>query len=333
MYIVRFRIRASLRDRLAMAELSRSLHTSDHRIARARCLRATCWFRDTVDRLGRMTAPTRSDLERAAVAFFNDLAAQVERREGFDLDNYAAEVDFNLTESRRRIAELDVQLSANTFDSVVVAAAEGVLHAAGFSDETVSDALPTIARRLAARAEREQLALLVHSLTAPGKAYRHGDQLFEQPDRGFSSPGNPVPAASATIPLREAGATYLKRKVHRDLTQTHIDELKRALGWLEQRFGPDRMIGTIKKVELARFRDDVARLDLRMRGRTLPFDARLTNDQAHQVKSVTAERYWRSVQGLFAWAESEGVIPDDPASTLKLEGRKGERERHATTVL
>lgn len=323
MYIVRFRIPALLRDRLGMVELSRSLHTADDRVARARCLQATCWFRDTVDKLDRMTAPTRSDLERAAVAFFNDLAAQVEQREGFDLDNLAAEIDFNLSESRRRIAELDAQLSANTFDGPVTAAAQHILHDAGYADLPDNPALPLMARQLAARAEREQLALLVHSLTNPAKAYRNSDDLF---GRLHHAPviNVPAPLVSDTIPLSEAGAAYLKRKLRAGLTQNHIDELKRALGWLEQRFGSDTPMGAIPKTELGRFRDDVARLNVQMRGRDVPFDARLTNDVKHQVKSVTAERYWRSVQGLFAWAASEGVIPDDPASTLKLEGRKGE---------
>lgn len=325
MYIVRFRIPASLRDCVGMVELSRSLHTADHRIARARCLRATCWFRDTVDKLGRMTTPTRSDLEHAAVAFFADLAAQVERREGLDLDNLAAEIDFNLSESRRRIAQLDAQLLANTFDGPVAAAAQHILHDAGYTDNPDNAALPLIARQLAARAEREQLALLVHSLTKPAKTYGNSDDLFAPP-RPTPVIDSPAPLVPDTIPLREAGSAYLKRKRRAGLTQTHIDELERALGWLEQRFGPDRPMGAIPKTELGRFRDDVARLDKRMRGRDVPFETRLTNDVAHQAKSVTAERYWRSVQGLFAWAASEGIIPDDPASTLKLVARKGERK-------
>lgn len=324
-YIVRFRIPASLRSHVGMAELSRSLRTTDHRVARARCLDATCWFRDTVDKLSRMSAPTRSDLERAAVAFFNDLAAQVERREGLNLDNLAAEIDFNLSESRRRIAELDAQLSANAFDEQVVSSAQHILSDAGLIDEGGDASLPIVARQLAARAEREQLALLVHSLTRPAKTYRAADLLFAAPPP-TAVVHAPTPPAPDTMPLREVGAAYLMRKARAGLTQTHIDELKRALGWLEQRFGSDRPMGAILKTELGRFRNDIARLNVHMRGRDVPFEARLTNDVEHQVKSVTAERYWRSVQGLFAWAASEGIIPQDPASTLKLEGRKGERK-------
>lgn len=275
-YIVRFRIPVFLRDQLGMAELSRSLHTSDHRVARVRCLRATCWFHDIVDKLGRMTAPSRSDLERAAVAFFDGLATEVEQREGLDLNNLAAEIDFNLAESRRRIGELDAQLSANTFDGTVAAAADSILSAAGKLDDVVSDGLPLFARQLAARAEREQLALLVHKLIAPGKIYSHSDRLFARADRGADGSHVASVAAADTVSLKEASGAYLKRKLQRGLSPTHIDELKRALGWLEQRYAPSRMIGSISKVELARFRDDVGRLDCRMRGRGVRFDDRLS---------------------------------------------------------
>lgn len=108
-----------------------------------------------------MTAPTRSDLERAAVAFFDELASEVERREGFELNNLTAELDFHLSESRRRISELDDQLSANTFDGPVTSAAQYILREAGFADQPDDTGLPVIARQLAARAEREQLALLL----------------------------------------------------------------------------------------------------------------------------------------------------------------------------
>lgn len=324
-YIVRFRIPAALRDRVGMVELSRSLHTTDHRVARDRCLRATCWFRHTVGKLSRMSTPTRSDLERAAVAFFNDLAEKVEGREGFDLDNLAAELDFNLSESRRRIVELDAQLSGNSFDGAVAASAQHILHDAGQSYHPDNTTLPVMALQLAARAEREQLALLIHALTKPAKTYHNSDDLFAPPHD--ARPINvPAPLLPTTMPLSEAGAAYLARKLGAGLMQTHIDELKRALGWLEQRFGSDRPLGAISKTELGRFRDDVARLNINMRGRNVPFEERLTDVSEHTVKSATAERYWRSVQGLFAWAASEGIIPDNPASTLKLERRKGERK-------
>lgn len=45
-YQVRFRLPTALAQRLGLAELRKSLHTSDPAEARRRCLSATAWFRD-----------------------------------------------------------------------------------------------------------------------------------------------------------------------------------------------------------------------------------------------------------------------------------------------
>jgi integrase len=99
------------------------------------------------------------------------------------------------------------------------------------------------------------------------------------------------------------------------------------LGWLQERFGPERDISSIQKRELATFRDDLARLDVTQRGRRAPFEGRLTNKAADQIRSVTALRYWRSVQAFFAWAVSEGFVDADPSSGLLMQARKGETKR------
>eukprot|EP01035_Chromulina_nebulosa_P002937 gene2937-4004_t len=69
-----------------MAELRKSLHTSDIALARKRCLQATVWFRAQVERLRRMTAPTRTDLEDAARQYFSALASELDRPRDFDPD-------------------------------------------------------------------------------------------------------------------------------------------------------------------------------------------------------------------------------------------------------
>ena len=79
--------------------------------------------------------------------------------------------------------------------------------------------------------------------------------------------------------------------------------------------------------QLRRFRDDLQRIDVTLRGRELPFQERLTNLQANQIKSVTSSRYWRSVAGLFAWATAEGLSGHNPAAGLRIEPRKGEAKK------
>jgi integrase len=327
-YIVRFRIPISLRDQVGMTELSRSLRTTDHRAARARCLQATCWFREIVDKLGAMTSPTRSDLERAAASFFDSLATEVERREGFELDNLAAEVDFNLTESHRRIAELDVQLTANTFDGHVAAAAKNILREAGGTEGSDDAGLAIVAQRLAARAEREQLRLLIHSLTTPSKRYKHDDALFDVATKPETEAADlRIEPLRAGPTLKQLSDMFLAKTIARGVRVSHITETERVFVWLSECFGAEREIATITKPELREFRDNLIRLQIGMRGRNTSFEARLTDDPARQLKSNTTIRYWRTVQALFAWAAAEDFSPADPCTGLRMDRKKGERKR------
>lgn len=50
----------------------------------------------------------------------------------------------------------------------------------------------------------------------------------------------------------------------------------------------------------------------------------MTDDPQHQVKSVTAKKYWTSVQGFFEWAVEERLIASNPASGIKLTRKRGE---------
>lgn len=56
-----------------MVELCRSLYAADATLARRRCQRATSWFGETMDKLSRMPNPNRTDLEKSASQFFQEL--------------------------------------------------------------------------------------------------------------------------------------------------------------------------------------------------------------------------------------------------------------------
>ena len=79
---------------------------------------------------------------------------------------------------------------------------------------------------------------------------------------------------------------------------------------------------------MATFRTDVTRRR-NSQGSTVkvPFDASLTDKPELQIKSVTALRYWKSVQGFFAWALDEDNIVIDPAMGLSILAKKGEEKR------
>ncbi|MEP6785466.1 MAG: DUF6538 domain-containing protein [Sphingomonadales bacterium] len=72
-YAVRFRIPLDLCVSLGVVELRRSLQTADFDEARRRCLKATIWFRATMDKLRANLTASRADLEYAAQVFFAQL--------------------------------------------------------------------------------------------------------------------------------------------------------------------------------------------------------------------------------------------------------------------
>ncbi len=127
--------------------------------------------------------------------------------------------------------------------------------------------------------------------------------------------------------MREGVVDYLNRQTARNLGKSQIEELSRALTWLREEVGDRTPLDSVGTVALRSFRDDIARLDVTLRGRRAVFRDRLTNVPEHQVKSVTAQRYWRSVQAFFAWCVAEQLLSNDPAGSLKLYVKKGQSTR------
>ena len=328
-YLVRFRIPVHLRTHLGMADFRRSLHTSDPRTARARCLHATVWFREMMEDLNRMPAPTREQLEKAAERFFRELAQEIDQPRNFDPDHFDDQIAWNVEESKGRSRALEGQLANNVFDGQVVQRATRLVEVAGESLDALSDHDRLFAFQLAARAEREQMQLLIHLLTRPARVFGPGDGIVRAPSvppANTPLPVDVVPVSGGML-LQQVTETYLKRKEARGLSQSQVDEVGRALGWLKERLGHERPLASIRKDEVRKFRDDVARLDVTLRGRGAPFEHRLTNVPGDQIKSVTALRYWKSVQAFFAWAAAEQHCDQDPSAGLVLEPKKGEVKR------
>jgi integrase len=315
-----------------MVELSRSLHTSSYRVACSRCLRATAWFQAVVEKLFFMTSPSRADLEQAAIQFFGTLADDLHQPRDFDLERIDQEVAFNVEHSRDRVQALDDQLISNVFDASVRHRAAELVRQTGSDFEELSEDLKLFVVQLIARAEREQMEMLIHLLERPAVEYTPGDRLFSQPSVSVL-PINRAQTIRARAPagsgptLGRAIQLYLAGKEDRGIGNSQIDEISRALRWLRERVGDNFLIADITKATMRSFRDDLQRLDVTLRGKSVSFEARLTSNAANQIGSMTALRYWKSVQAFFAWTVSEGHAEDDPAGGLKLERRMGEVRR------
>lgn len=325
---VRFRVPRDLVDRLGIAEIRRSLQTGNLLEAERRALAARIWFTDVVAMLRAMDAPSRADLERAARAFFERLKRLVDQPRSFNAETWDQEIDWNVQETRTRIQELDDQLRTNKFGPGVEANAAEMLRILSLTLPKLADDMQRLSMQLAARAEREQMRYFEHQLSTPFTPFEAEDGVFRFQDIA-SDPSalGYEPSQHSLVNLHKATEEYLQAKRRRGLGQSQVDETARALSWLQEEVGEDTPLVAVRKEQLRRFRDDLERIDVTLRGRELPFQERLTNKEADRIKSVTSSRYWRSVAGFFAWAAAEGLVGSNPAAGLRLEPRKGEPKK------
>ena len=271
-----------------------------------------------------MPSPKRADLEKAAIEFFRSLEAELNQPRRFHPDNLAAEVDFNLEESRHRIGVLDEQLIGNDFDQSTHKRAEALLEGLTIELNGLQPEQRLLVLQLAARAEREQLLKLIHLLSVPIEEYKTTDALFASKKSG-SVPFAPNP--SGGLSLGKAATAFQLHVKSKLLGASHQNELARALRWFQECVGSERPLASVSKEELRNFRNDLERLRAKLQGSALPFKDRLTSSTESQIKSVTAKRYWQSVKAFFAWATDEGHLEENLAASLKIEAKKGEAKR------
>jgi integrase len=321
-------------QRVGVTELQRSLNTRDFAEARRRCLLATRWFAATMEQMRVMDRPTREHLEAAARSFFDGLAQDIDHPRGFPHDGFRQAVAYNVHLSEERITDLDRQLVSNDFDGEADKLAGEMLTSISADLTELDPATSLLARQLAVRAAREQMRYMIHALTRPAQRFVPLDEIF-LPSIGHVAGGTvpslPIPALVESDPvfptLTEAAAEYLRRKAASGLGASQVEETARLLEWLKQAIGPLRTVSDIKKHELRTFRDDLQRVNVKLRGMPAPFRDRLTDVPADWVKSATYLRYWNAACAFFAWCYSEGLAATDPSAGLVIEKKKGEEKR------
>ena len=325
-YFVRFRIPADLTGRLGLVEFRRSLQTRNPEAARVECLRVTAWFRATMERLRDMPNATSADLEEAARTYFSSLAADLDRPRSFSTDPHEFDVGvgYSILMNEERQAELAEQLKRNDFDRHVYRHAVALAELLGFELEALSPQQQIQISRLAVRAEFAQNELFRHQITNPLQPFETSDPLFHGPIAAVEPaprlPRQQPPVRS--IGLKIAAEQFVGRKRAKGISPSQIAELERALGWLQEVVGPEASLLNVTTEMLRRFRDDLSRRNVRLRGRKVPFTHGLTDEPENQIQFQTAIRYWGSVQAFFAWAYSEGLSPQDPAAKLIMDRPK-----------
>lgn len=272
-----------------------------------------------------MASATRADLEVAAVEYFRDFAEQLDAPRNYDPDDFDYQVGFDVEMHRENIALLDDELRSNAF-SRAQAPARLLAGRIGVDFDALPDHLKLAVLQLAARAERELSELQVHRLSTPAKRFQHYDELFAGSlGSSVSSIPHRPPTALSVVgrSFCSASEEYQAKTAARGVGASHVTELERALKWLGEVVGPDTPLTAITPDVMKRFRDDLQRIDVRLRGRKFPFRQRLTEVREHQIAHQTALRYWRSVQGFFVWCHDERLVGDNPAAVAKISKPKG----------
>lgn len=212
--------------------------------------------------------------------------------------------------SETRVKELDEALALRQFPEWSVNA-ERIATMAGVEQDDLTSRESQTVRQLVARVEREFMRRFVHILLRPGERFDITDPQLMPP----AVTASPLSPASDALPphtamsLKRATSLFLERKKADGVGTSHISETKRVLDWLEDALG-DRPLDAIAKEEMRGFRDSLERLDGRLGGKAVSFQARQTAETVHRIAPVTAARYRNAVQMFFKWAAAELSAPD-----------------------
>ncbi|WP_426038476.1 hypothetical protein [Brevundimonas sp. DC300-4] len=272
-----------------------------------------------------MAEPTIADFEEAARLYFSQLASEMDRPRGFsdDPDRLDRDIAYSLHLNEERTIELAEQLQRNQFDGQVLQHAIKMAALIGLKFEHLTVSQQTQLQRLAVRTDIAESELFAHQITSPLDPFEPGDPLFHtqltQEPRG-TWPSPPELRQGRTI--KSAADEYVARKRAKKITENQIAELERVFGWLQEEAGQDALLGGVSKDMLRRFRDDLARRNVGLRGRRVPFRHGLAERPEDYIKFQTAIRYWNAVQRLFAWSFSEGLIDADPAAGIIMDPPK-----------
>ena len=272
-----------------------------------------------------MSKPTRADLEAAASAYFSHQAEAQDRPRDLHPERLDEDVAYRLELANQGINLIDEQLIRNEFAGNAHLAASGLLEALGTKLDDLGETDKLVALQMGARVIRELSLLFVHRLTEPVRRYQPHDELFLRP--------TPPPVAAAASPpsrvtsIRAASEAFGARQRARKLGASTLTETTRVLNWLADRFGSETDIATLTPDDLKHFRDDLTKVDSRLKGRSATFDARLTEDPASRIQYPTYSKYWRSLQQFFRWAVEDKILDASPADIAAPPKPKGLKQK------
>ncbi|MBU0792130.1 MAG: site-specific integrase, partial [Gammaproteobacteria bacterium] len=329
------RIPDVVRRKLGICEVHRSLKTYDR--AKARLLAAVLVPRlQEIFRMATATTMDREQLTALLQSHFHDLANEVDSGYLPTSELPQFEILEQREMSRERISLLTGQIELNTYDPGVRSAAANLM---GVGASQICD-LPTgpvaDACQGVARAEVEQLRLLLHRLTDRLTPYYPSDPLFVTGNS--DAPADPTMHWKTTPAGPSLGAViehHLQTGKSKWTSKTY--EAKRTkLAYLVEHISADTPITAITADMIRSFKAAISRLRSNHHaGNKKTFADKQTLNENLRIAAETVLNIYNPTRAFFAWATNvEGYLSANPAANIRIETPKkvkGEKSRRAFT--
>jgi integrase len=325
MYAVRFRVPAALRDRLGR-EFARSLGVADPATAKGLAALAGIWFRELCGAYLLNETLTKTDLADAAERFLAEQLRLAKSKRSFHPEHREADIASQLELTTQRADELYANLQEFRFDSGTARWAGLIAQRAGVHLDEMSDDNRRHVLETAVRAEMELLRFVDLSLTDPTHPFEARPlSAIATVAMAEAAPSTTQPRAlRVALTLQEAVDRFIQRKQGDGVGQSHIAEMRRALGWMLETWGEERAVAGINSDDLRDLRDAFEHMDRRAQGLKRPLAERQTNNPDHHIAPQTAAKYWQAVQSLFGFLENDRYVGGNPATGIKTR-RSGNR--------
>ena len=270
-----------------------------------------------------MQTPTRAALNAGADRFLSSLFDELRRPRDYHSIFRDEQIDHDATLTRQRLSALEVQLADNRYDALVRASAGRIAREAKLKPEHLSAADRDYLMRLTAKATYQQLQASLHRFEETTTDYEP-KPLYHGPAASgtvLSANVEECCVGEQTLPLSELTELYLDFKRQQAVTASTIIEARRPLNWMLEALGGERLPATVSADQLRKLRTSFQQMDKHKQGQKGSFLTRQTENMQDWIKPQTSSKYWRTVQGLFAWLLQEGYVTADHSASLRISRR------------
>ncbi len=320
---LRVRVPDVVRLKLGMCEVHRSLKT--YNLAKARLLAAVLVPRvQEVFQMAAMTKIDRLQLTSLLQSHFDQLATQAD--EGYlpRTDRPDLEVAEQRGLSLERVAELQDQIASSSYDGQVHHAAADLIGSDVARIVNLPAAFIADICQGAARAEIEQLRLLMHRLSDRLTPYNPSDPLFIRASVHPFLAHSGLPTAAPVGPALARVVEHHLQSGKPRWTQKTYEGKRTKLKYLVEHMGAETPITAVTPDIVRSYKVAISRLRSNHHsGKAQSFADKQTSNEKHRIASETVLNIYNPARAFFNWAtEVEGYLSTNPAANVRIEAPK-----------